>query len=902
MQSRIRRKLLKALFPVFLSGCAAAPDLVDRLPSFGRDRYREQVLAARMAEQSGELLRARKSYEELLQKNPDKVDLHHRLGVLCQKSGDEAAAINYLKKAHELSPTNVEVLCDLGYSHYLQGRADEAVAVYRQAQQINPSHARTQSNLGIALIDVGEVSAAMTTLRQSMSESDAASTVGFALAQKGDLLQARDYFTRALDADPNSQKAAEALVQLGELMNAGPGAVAMQGGGNVKPATPGGTAAPAEGNVPRATPETVDFESLYSQKLDPVTGADLPAVSEVPAANAAVQSVAAESGKSGRVERATLGSQWVADSRPDVQTVERVLPPIEGPLASEGKSVTRAPQSTNVVLSHTSLRMTETAQLPQLSERDEESADDLAAFVDSGPIEAVHGLESRRRSGGVIEPMRKTALRAAEPVAETEIGLPPVTDKVPHGPHRTEQVTNERVIAKTPVAVDKPAESPVTEASPSAALKVISSLPTMVPQAVPNMAGAMGTVGANSPLANGQMVLIQGPNGQIYCVPLMTQQAAGPWAQPMPQSVQQPQLNTAVPQAVQQAAWFPTTDPHSNLSRPVGPESLPQIFASGQPVSGADAGQASGLQPTAPTPGYPYPAPYAPAPAQLPAPAPVMPGMPGPQGWQQPAAWPQAGGWANPMAAPQYMPGMPQTLRQPAAPAAQHSQYPPYQQVPAAPPVPAATPTALAPVNPAMQVPQGLTPRDMTSAEVPAEQSGSALPTMTAASAQPEATLPVQPVPVVQPVAAVRPAGGVRTASSVRTAAGNSLPTAAAAPVVPAPTAVVGSQSASVGGLPLAFLRSFYAQMSPEQQAVFWRDLRQMSGGSAAEEAAYRELAESSTGIACIEAAITMLAVFQNHDLADRLLSKCTQSADPAVQQAARTALSMVPLRSGTTR
>jgi Flp pilus assembly protein TadD len=192
MQSRIGRKLLKALFPVVLSGCAAAPDLVDRLPSFSRDRYREQVLAARMAEQSGELMRARKSYEELLKKNPDKVDLHHRLGVLCQKSGDEAAAINYLKKAHELSPANVEVLCDLGYSHYLQGRADEAVAVYRQAQQINPSHARTQSNLGIALIDVGEVSAAMTTLRQSMSESDAASTVGFALAQKGDLLQARD--------------------------------------------------------------------------------------------------------------------------------------------------------------------------------------------------------------------------------------------------------------------------------------------------------------------------------------------------------------------------------------------------------------------------------------------------------------------------------------------------------------------------------------------------------------------------------------------------------------------------------------------------------------------------------------------------------------------------------------
>ncbi|MFM7919839.1 MAG: tetratricopeptide repeat protein, partial [Planctomycetaceae bacterium] len=74
--------------------------LTDRLPSFGKDRYREQLLAARMAEQSGEQLRARKSYEELLKKQPDSVDLHHRLGVLCQKAGDEAAAISYLKKAH----------------------------------------------------------------------------------------------------------------------------------------------------------------------------------------------------------------------------------------------------------------------------------------------------------------------------------------------------------------------------------------------------------------------------------------------------------------------------------------------------------------------------------------------------------------------------------------------------------------------------------------------------------------------------------------------------------------------------------------------------------------------------------------------------------------------------------
>lgn len=107
---------------------------------------------------------------------------------------------------------------------------------------------------------------------------------------------------------------------------------------------------------------------------------------------------------------------------------------------------------------------------------------------------------------------------------------------------------------------------------------------------------------------------------------------------------------------------------------------------------------------------------------------------------------------------------------------------------------------------------------------------------------------------------------------------------------------------ASVGGLPLAFLRSFYAQMSPEQQALFWRDLRQVRGGSAAEKAVYRELAESSGGLAQIEAAITMLVAFEELELANRLLSQASESEDPTVQQAARTALAMLPVRTVTRR
>ncbi|MFM8725489.1 MAG: hypothetical protein ACKON9_10230, partial [Planctomycetaceae bacterium] len=74
-------------------------------------------------------------------------------------------------------------------------------------------------------------------------------------------------------------------------------------------------------------------------------------------------------------------------------------------------------------------------------------------------------------------------------------------------------------------------------------------------------------------------------------------------------------------------------------------------------------------------------------------------------------------------------------------------------------------------------------------------------------------------------------------------------------------------------------------------------DLRQSGEASAAERAAYRELAESSGGQARIEAAITMLMVFNEQALAEKMLAQCAESSDPTVQQAARTALSMLPLQ-----
>ena len=214
------KSLLQLLLPVVLAGCVSGPDFSARFGGRSEKAWRDSFLAARMAEQKGDLMRAGNAYEELLRKHPERAETHHRLGILCQKSGRTEEAVQHLARAHQLAPMDIEVLCDLGYIHYLQNRPKDAIETLQKAQQINPGHERTQANLAVALIATDQVPSAVALLRQNMGEAPAATMVGFALAQRGELDQAKKYFSQALDADANNQPAAEALVQIEEMLNA----------------------------------------------------------------------------------------------------------------------------------------------------------------------------------------------------------------------------------------------------------------------------------------------------------------------------------------------------------------------------------------------------------------------------------------------------------------------------------------------------------------------------------------------------------------------------------------------------------------------------------------------------------------------------------------------------------
>ena len=801
----IRKPLFSLLLPLVLAGCASGPDLAARITGRSESAYKETFLSARMAEQKGELLKATQNYETLLKKHPQKAELHHRLGILSQKSGRPEQAVNYLSQAHQLAPMDVEILCDLGYSHYLQGNSDEAVKIFQQAQQINPGHARTQSNLAIALIELNQVPAAMSLLRQGMGEAAAATTVGFALAQKGDLNEAQRYFSQALDSDADNQQAAEALVQIEALLDS-------QNSTDAAKAVASSDATASE-VTEDAAQTTVDTSA--AQAMQVIT-------------------------ESESID--TIGlTELTADPQP--ATVAKQIP------VSTSERVLSAD-----VINASDLRLTGVARRPNATVASDEGITKVQAAEDSSHNTAVSPIvsvsDSHVVSQGSLREISGSFLQNPESsqAASEARGVWRSARNRSGSAVQTESYTK----AESSTAKSDPQLSEFSHGSPIESIHDAGRSNRKAAVIEPwRMAHRESSVDGELP--EHEFDHPDFARGPRIVEPSRSWQAVDGWTQRSRE-----QKNSADSTA--------TTPPMIVVSGQVFDyQRLAQLAAAGQlQLTGAAGNQSLPLQ--------------APAVAQVAYTA--TPGTPQgtPAGYVIPGT-PQAALMPVPQAVPavsQYVPGsatgygvpVVQQMAAPATPGQLHSggmvaQYAAPQPEAAPSPIPVTTSPVMAQTAP---------PAAPVAAALPMVYAqGQPLPAQSMAS---PLTMPVPAVVAPQPVL--------------------SQPTPTSAPAQTQSAAATGT----VGGLPLAFLRSFYSQMPQTQQATFWRDLRRLPGAvSPAELAAYRELALSATDIARVEAAITMLAVYKQRELAEELLKGMNNHADPVVQQSAQTALSMLQIQ-----
>lgn len=173
------------------------------------------VASARLAEDQGDVGKAKQMLLEAIEINPQSVDAHWRQAILLAKQDDLEESTTAFEKAIELDENNPGLCADFGYHLYLQGDLERAEKFLRLAVLSVPDNKRAWNNLGLVLAAMGKNDEAIAAfLDAGISEAQARSNLALAQSIRHDLDGARESYRASLSLDPTNQAAASALRQL----------------------------------------------------------------------------------------------------------------------------------------------------------------------------------------------------------------------------------------------------------------------------------------------------------------------------------------------------------------------------------------------------------------------------------------------------------------------------------------------------------------------------------------------------------------------------------------------------------------------------------------------------------------------------------------------------------------
>jgi Flp pilus assembly protein TadD len=186
--------------------------------SKAKDKHSKDDESAAMAllrginhERSGEWDKARTVYEGIRQKQPENMEVVHRLGIVADSQRRHAEAQQLFLHVLEREPRNAALLADLGYCYFLQGQLVKAESALLKATTLEPSNQRYRNNLGLVVGHLGRHEEALDLFRKAGSEADAQYNLAFIYAAQERPMEAKICFQTALGTDPTHRRAREAL-------------------------------------------------------------------------------------------------------------------------------------------------------------------------------------------------------------------------------------------------------------------------------------------------------------------------------------------------------------------------------------------------------------------------------------------------------------------------------------------------------------------------------------------------------------------------------------------------------------------------------------------------------------------------------------------------------------------
>lgn len=151
--------------------------------------------------------------EHALELAPDSALPHMFLGTYWQRQDDHKQALEYFQEAAELSPENPDVYVELGKSKAVMGDLEEAINQYQKAIQIQPDSADYHRLLAQFCVNfhfrVKEegLPAARRAVELSGDSPHSLLVMGRVLSEVGDIQNAKKFYIRALEQDPDFSSA-----------------------------------------------------------------------------------------------------------------------------------------------------------------------------------------------------------------------------------------------------------------------------------------------------------------------------------------------------------------------------------------------------------------------------------------------------------------------------------------------------------------------------------------------------------------------------------------------------------------------------------------------------------------------------------------------------------------------
>jgi len=166
----------------------------------------------------GQTSQAIKHYQKALELNPKFAVVHYNLANLLAENNNVNDAILHYQKAVKLKPGYSQAWRNLAAVYTKQGKLQTALDCYNEAVKINPNDIIAHGNKGLLLARMNKVDQAInqfrTVLKARPNDKEMHYNIAVLLELKGNTQKAAEHYNRALQIDPEYQKARKRLQQI----------------------------------------------------------------------------------------------------------------------------------------------------------------------------------------------------------------------------------------------------------------------------------------------------------------------------------------------------------------------------------------------------------------------------------------------------------------------------------------------------------------------------------------------------------------------------------------------------------------------------------------------------------------------------------------------------------------